>query len=133
MIPKVNDDLINDFKIEKLPTRTYKLNSASNTVAGFADGLEAVKQSVYIILNVERYRHIIYSQNCGIELSNLFGKPSYYVISELERVITDALIQDDRIKGVSDFNFEINKGKVCADFTVSTIYGEFKTKREVDI
>lgn len=133
MIPKVNDDLIRDFKIKQMPTRTYKLNRASNTTSGFTDGIEAVKQAVYLMLNIERYRHIIYSRNFGIELSDLFGKPSYYVISELERRIGEALLMDERIKGVSDFSFETQKNKIYVYFTVSTIYGEFKTSREVDI
>lgn len=133
MLPKVNDDLIIDFKIKEIPSNTYKLYINSNTITGLVDGIEAVKQAVYLMLNIERYRHIIYSWNYGIELCDLIGKPSYFVISELERIISEALMQDNRIKGVSDFAFKTEKGKVYADFTVNTIYGKFKTSKEVDI
>ena len=43
----------------------------------------------------------------GVEIKNLIGEHLTYVIPELERVIEEALLQDDRIEEVNNFNFEI--------------------------
>ena len=53
-------------------------------INGFTDGLDAMKQTIYMILNTERYQYIIYSWNYGIELIDLFGEPITYVCPELE-------------------------------------------------
>lgn len=133
MIPNINDDLINDFEYEELPTKTFKLNIPSNTITGFTDELEAMKQAIFLILNVQRYEHIIYSWNYGIELEDLFGQPISFVLPELKRRITEALLQDTRITGVDNFSFETTKGKVHAIFTVSTIYGDVEAEKVVNV
>ncbi len=133
MIPVVNDDLINDFEYEELPTRTYKLNISADTITGFVDGLEAMKQAIYLILNIERYEYIIYSWDYGIELRDLFGQPTSFVFSELKRRITEALLQDSRIDSVDDFTFDVVKSKVHVRFVVSTIFGEVEAERVVNI
>lgn len=76
---------------------------------GSCDGLEAIKQAVYLILNVERYRYVIYSSNYGVEFDDLLGKPVPYVLPELKRRIEEALTQDDRITSVDGFEFETKK------------------------
>ena len=133
MIPKVNLNFQNDFEIIKEPSNTFKLNIEDNSIYGYADGLESVKQAVYLILNTERYEYIIYSWDYGIELKELFGKPIPYVIPELERRITESLMQDDRITSVDDFSFECKRNKVYADFTVHSIFGNIKAEKEVVI
>lgn len=133
MIPVVNDGLINDFEYEELPTRTFKLNISSNTITGFTDEIEAMKQAIYLILNIERYEYLIYSWDYGIELQDLFGQPTSFVLPELKRRITEALLQDTRIDSVDDFTFDVVKSKVHVRFTVNTIYGEVEAERVVNI
>ena len=133
MIPVVNDDLQNDFEYEELPTRTFKLDITSETITGFTDGLEAMKQAIYLILNIQRYEYLIYSWDYGIELQDLFGQPISFVLPELKRRITEALMQDTRIKSVDDFSFEVSKGKVHTTFTVSTIFGDVQAEKVVSI
>ena len=133
MIPAVNDDLQKDFEIEEETSYTYKLNLDKSIIAGFVDELEAMKQAIYLILNIERYKYLIYSWNYGIELNDLFGQPTSFVLPELKRRITEALLQDTRITGVNNFSFEVNRGKVHATFTVSTVYGNVEAERVVNI
>ncbi len=133
MIPSVNDNLQQDFEIEEQPTYTYKLNIDSDSIIGFTDGLEAMKQAIYLILNIERYNYLIYSWNYGIELTDLFGQPIPFVLPELKRRITEALTQDERIQSVDAFSFEVNKGKIHATFTVHTIYGDVEAEKVVSI
>ena len=92
-----------------------------------------MKQVVYKILNTERYEHIIYSWNYGVELRDLFGEPVNYVISEIERRIKEALLQDDRITKVNEFEFEVvRRGVVHTKFTVHTIFGDIQEEKVVN-
>ncbi len=133
MIPNVSNDLQLDFEIAEQPNKTYKLDTNSNIIVGFIDGLEAVKQAIYLMLNIERYEHLIYSWNYGIELIDLYGQPPPLIQSEIKRRITEALTQDSRIISVDAFSFETNKGKVHVTFTVKTIYGEVDAETEVSV
>ena len=64
---------------------------------------------------------------------DLFGMPVIYVIPELERRITEALIQDERIESVDDFEFDSSeKRTVKASFTVHTIFGDVQTEKVVN-
>lgn len=120
-----------DFQIEQLPTKTFRIQE--NQVIGYVDGLEAVKQSVYCILNTERYDWMIYSWNYGVELKGLLGKPMGFVKSKLKKRITEALMQDDRIQSVDAFSFDIDGRRLEASFTVHSIFGEIQGKKEVNV
>lgn len=133
MIPNVVDDLKTDFEYENQPTNTFKLNIDKQIINGNVDNIEAMKQVIYLILNVERYEYIIHSWNYGVELQDLFGMEKNFVLPELKRRISEALLQDDRITAVDDFSFETNKGKVHVTFTVTTIFGEIQAQKVVNI
>lgn len=134
MLPTAyNDDLTHDFTIEYLPSRTPGLDRKCQVCFGMVDTIQAVEQAVYLILNVERYQWLIYSWNYGVELRDLFGKPVRYCITEIERRIAEALLQDDRITAVQDFHFETIKRVVKTTFTVVSIFGEFGATMEVEI
>lgn len=106
------------------PSQTYKLDYATDSqIRGYCDELDAMKQAIYKIINTERYQYIIYSWDYGIELEDLFGQPIPYVYAELQRRIEEALLNDDRITAVHDFEFSNNRGDVLAVFSVDTIYG----------
>lgn len=132
MIPN-NDDLKSDFEQEILPSKTYYLDIEKNTITGYCDSIEAIKQTIYCILNTERFDNIIYSWDFGIELKELIGQPLTYVIPELERVITEALIQDDRIEDVTDFDFTTNRNIINAKFKVITVLGNIEIEKAVSI
>ncbi|MCB6265541.1 DUF2634 domain-containing protein [Longicatena sp. 210702-DFI.1.36] len=133
MIPSTNNILSYDLEMETEPSVNYKMNIKQDIINGTVDELEAMKQVIYKILNTERYQYIIYSWNYGIELMDLFGMPVIYVIPELERRITEALIQDERIESVDDFEFDSSeKRTVKASFTVHTIFGDVQTEKVVN-
>lgn len=134
MIPSTTALLEQNFKIEPQPTKTYRMNLEQETVRGYTDGLEAMKQVIYKILLTERYQYIMYSWNYGIELADLFGEPVSYVCPELERRIREALLWDDRIEDVTEFEFSLpKKGVVHVSFLVHTIFGEIPAQREVNV
>lgn len=133
MIPSTTAFLEQNFELEEQPTHTYKMNLESNLIRGYTDDLEAMKQAIYKILLTERYQYIMYSWNYGIELLDLYGEPVSYVCPELKRRITEALLWDDRIESVSDFEFDISKkGVVHVSFTAHTIFGDVQAEREVN-
>lgn len=133
MIPSNNTFLLTDIEVETEPSRNYKMNLEEKTIKGVCDELEAMVQVIFKILNTERYEHIIYSWDYGIETIDLYGEPVTYVCPELERRIEEALLQDDRIISVDDFDFDTSeKGKVKAKFTVHTIYGDTETEKVVN-
>lgn len=134
MIPSTSAFLESDFEIETQPTHTYKMSLESGSIRGYTDKLEAIKQAIYKILLTERYQYLMYSPNYGIETLDLYGEPLSYVCPELERRISEALLWDDRIESVSDFEFDLSKkGSVQVSFTVHTRFGDVQAKREVNI
>ena len=122
-------------KTETYPNKTYRMNIEQDKVEGtITNNIEAVEQAVYKILNTERYKHIIYSWRYGVELADLFGKPMPYVLPEIPRRIKEALVQDDRINDVTDFDLSYKKdGSVLAKFRVISIYGDIQAEKAVKI
>lgn len=130
MIPQ-NDGLISNFEEVIEPSKTYKLNLDRNRIVNKVDEIEALKQAVFLMLSIERYDHLIYSWNYGVELKDLMGQPMAYVQSEVKRRITEALIQDDRIESVDSFEFELNKNKLLVKFRLQTIFGDVEAEKVV--
>jgi len=131
MLPEIDNNL--NIVTQVQPSKTFKLNTDKNIINSYVDEIEALKQTIYLILSIERYENLIYSWNYGMETKDLIGEDYSYVCSELKRRIAEALIQDDRINSVDSFLFEKNKNKVQATFTVHSILGDIETDKEVDI
>jgi hypothetical protein len=132
MIPQTTG-IINIQEFTEPTSRTYKLNINKETISGYIDEVEAMTQAIYLILNIERYDYLIYSWNYGIELKDLFGQPTFYVMAELERRITEALMVDSRITAVDNFEITREGKKVHARFTVHTIFGDLEGEKVVTI
>jgi len=131
MIPQelIDDDLIISDEIET--SKTYKISDYK--IQGFTDGLDALKQAIYKVLNTERYEYPIYSFNYGIELESLIGKDRTYVRVELKRRIRECLLRDERITGIDNFKFEGSGDVLKCTFDVHSIYGDLTVSREVNI
>lgn len=114
-------------------SKTYRMKITDERIKGDVTELTAVAQACYKILNTERYAYVIYSWNYGIELQDLFGKPIPYVFAILPTRIKEALLQDDRVESVEDFELSHNGGDVLCKFTVNTIFGSLELTKEVQI
>lgn len=133
MIPSVTGFLEQDFEITEQPTKTYKMNLQTNRIRGYVDGQEAMKQAIYKILQTERYQYIMYSWNYGIETLDLYGEPVSYVCPELERRISEALLWDERIQSVDNFEFNVSKkGVIHVTFTAHTTFGDVQAEKVVN-
>jgi phage baseplate assembly protein W len=136
VIPTI-DLLTQEIEEVKFEDRTYKVeiltDSEEDRINGFVDELESIKQAIHLILSTERYKYIIYSWDYGVELVDLIGKPIPYCMAEIPRRVKEALLVDNRIENVTDFQFE-HKGKTLhTTFTVVTNVGNVETRLEVDI
>ncbi|WP_270943171.1 DUF2634 domain-containing protein [Romboutsia lituseburensis] len=129
MLPQDVDYNLFDFEIKTQPSKTFQI--VNDKIVGTCDKLEALKQSIDLILSIERYKYPIYSWNYGIELNDLYGEHVSYVIPELERRIREALLQDDRITAVDNFKFETNKNIISTQFIVHSIYGDIIGEKEI--
>lgn len=128
MIPYQSE--LPSFSGDILPSRTFGLDFDGLRVSGIVSGAEAVRQTALLILQTERYQHLIYGYEYGTELRGLLGRPVSYVCPEARRRITEALEQDDRITEVSDFEFSHAGGHVYVSFVVHTIYGDIRLETD---
>lgn len=133
MIPNTNTLLNTEIELETQPSKNYKMHFADEVINGFRNELSAMEQVIFKILNTERYQHVIYSWNYGIELEDLFGEPVSYICPELERRITEALVQDDRIESVDSFIFDTAERRiVTVSFIVHTVFGDVNSEKVVN-
>lgn len=118
---------------KRMTSRTYKLDKEKNTILGFTDGLDAIEQAIYKILNTERYEEIIYGFNYGVEFQSLIGKDYLFVKADIKRRIEEALLQDDRIESIGNFSViqKVDKDEVQIQFDAITVLGLLHIEREV--
>lgn len=119
--------------VKKQPSHTYRMDLEKKEIQGWTDGIQAIRQAIYKILNTERYQEAIYSWNYGIELEELFGKPIPFVYARVKRRIIEALSMDDRILEVKDFSFSRKKGAVAVLFRVGTTEGDIEMEMGVKV
>lgn len=112
-------------------TQTFRINLSKNIIAGKISDLDALIQSVYLMLSIEADQYVIYPYTYGLKTLDLIGKPHYYVIAVLPKRVEELLLADERITGVSDFEFEKNRDRLGMKFTIHTIYGDAQVEKEV--
>lgn len=117
MLPQIDNSIDNELQTVTIPSKTYKFTN--ERIAGFVDGLDAIKQAIFHILNVERYSCLIYDNNYGVELEQYMGKDLYFIEATIEDTLKEALTQDNRINNVIVNNIEqITSDTVLVDFDV---------------
>lgn len=127
MTPKTITGPVEVSKQVELPSRTYKIDWEHGRVVGMTDGQEAVQQTIQKILQTKRFSHLIYSWNYGVESDQLIGKSQQVIESELRRLLSEALTQDERITAVSDVEIvRTEKQSSIIRVTVETIFGTIR-------
>ena len=116
---------------ETAPSLTYRLNG--ERIEGHVSGKNAVSQAIDLMLSTERWRHLIFSGDYGVELEALFGKSRSFLEADMERRFSEALAEDDRIQGIADFamTFDGDTANIC--FTVLTDFGGITVERSVSL
>lgn len=132
MIPESVMDLTS-LEEKVYPSTTYKLDLQTGRIGRKIDGLEAAIQAVTKIFMTERYAHVIYSGDYGVELESLIGKEFEYVESDIRRRLEEAVTPDDRIQGITDLTTERSgKNNLIVNCTVQTVDGAFTISTEVE-
>ena len=115
------------------PSLTLGLDFERGRIFGEVDGLAAVQQAAKLALETPRFQHVIFSGEYGSEVDTLRGKHRDLIRGELERLIAEALTQDDRIEGVEDFSLEFSGDEVICQFTVVSAEGSFTMERRMEL
>ena len=116
-----------------IPSKTYYINRNTNRISGYIDDKDAIIQAIYLILSTERYESVIYNWYYGTEFDSLVGKNKDFVKSELKRRIVEAILEDDRILDVTDFDISFNKDVANVVFLVETNIGDININWEVNL
>lgn len=106
------------------PNKTWNLRETDGAER-YVDGIDALRQSVRLALETPRYAHLIYSFDYGSELMRHFGQSNELVQAEWARMIQEALLVDDRIQSVEQFQFFFHRDAVEVHFVVKSRLGNF--------
>ncbi|WP_144526380.1 DUF2634 domain-containing protein, partial [Bacillus pumilus] len=105
------EDLDEDAEDIIEPSTTYHIDFETGRLTNEKiNGLDAIRQFVYMALRTERYSHAVYSHDVGCEVQEAVSdeeSTDEYKEMEIPRLIEEALLVDERIESVQDF--EINK------------------------
>lgn len=122
--------------ISPAPTKTYAFNFRNGELEDrLIDGEEALRQFILKTILTARYRFLIYDNQYGCELDGLLGQDISYELmrSEITRMIREALIYDDRIIDVGNFQIQRESDKLFVTFTVSGKDYTLELEQEVSI
>lgn len=137
VIEKTEDDEIDDeVNLVSYTNKTFKMNETAKRFSNMIDDEDtenAIKQTVYCILNTQRYDSEIFSSDYGFEYQDLIGEDIDYVCAVLPSRIKEALTMDDRIEDVTDFDISVKNKSVFAKFTVVTADEDVEVETEVNI
>ena len=118
--------LTTDTRIQKQTFSNRSYNNSGTCIRGMVNDLEALGQAIRKRLSTQQFEYPIYSFNYGVNWRE-------YIRAEMQRMIRETLLQDDRISDVSGFLFEF-KGITCVcSFDVSSIFGQLREGVEVNV
>ncbi|WAW15461.1 DUF2634 domain-containing protein [Peptostreptococcus equinus] len=126
--------LIEMVEKKKYSNKDFKV--VDNRIVGIVDGIEELKQTIFFILSIEKYQSLTVSENTGVGFWNLYGDDINLVMINLKSIITDALLNDDRIEEITEFIIEkIKRNTLKIEITVKSNISEelIEIEREVDI
>ncbi|WP_363472744.1 DUF2634 domain-containing protein [Companilactobacillus musae] len=114
------------------PTKTYQVKNGR--ILNKFDGHEAMIQAVDKILKTERFVYPIYDNQYGNDFFELFGKSFDYATVEVERMVKEAVLADDRVLTVTVDDIEIlNRNILRVHGSCTTVYGDIKIESEVSV
>jgi hypothetical protein len=124
---------------QEITSKTYAIDWDNGRIIGFVDEQEAVRQFIKKALITPRFQCLIYDSQYGSEIRDTIIKKDAtreYIESEMQFLISDTLIYDERILNVYnvEFDFDDNypqKDSVIISFDVDTIYGSISVKEVI--
>jgi len=120
-------------EVLKVP-KEYGIDFSTGQLTGkIVEGLEAIKVWVWLCLHTERFRHAIYSSDYGVSLEQYFGHllSDEYINTDCESEITDALLVNDYIESIEDFEAVKEGEHLRISFRVTTKFGSLEVDEDV--
>lgn len=128
----IDADSDDDEVLEDEPTLTFKVENGR--IRGKVDEQVAMVQAVDKILQTERLVYPIYSEQYGNDFNDLIGKNMGYAKVEVDRMLKEALLADDRITEVQIDEIEqISRDTLQVKGICFTVFGKINIDSEVDI
>lgn len=127
-----NADIITDEQsnITPMSSKTYQIDFETGEIlSNWIDSSDAVVQMAEKIIKTARDTYIIYSSDIGSEVDYLLGNAysDEYLNIEIPRLISEALLVDDRIQDVNSFVITRNSGEIDVTFNIVTNIGDTAT------
>lgn len=105
-------------------SKDFRININTQFVEGYVEELGALLQSLYLMLQIPRYRHEIFNRDIGNEIYTLIGEPLTVIERDLPYLLTQCVLQDERVESIKDIKIiSYDKDSVEVTFTISTIFG----------
>ncbi|GIN71123.1 phage-like element PBSX protein XkdS [Bacillus sp. J14TS2] len=118
--------------------QTYKLDIDTGHISReLITGVEAVKQFIALAIRTPRFQYPIYSDQFGSEVWELIKSSDEdevtleFLRSEIERLTTEALIFDDRIEDVYEFEIQFKGDTAHVKFKVDSLGEIIEIDQEV--
>lgn len=121
-----------DETLEDEPTLTFKVENGR--IRSKIDEQDAMIQAVDKVLRTERLVYPIYSDQYGNDLDDLIGKDMAYAKVEVERMLKEALLADDRVTAVKiDKIDQVDSDTLAVSGICTTVYGDINIDSEVSV
>lgn len=121
-----DEDVVIELEDTETTKSDYEVDFTTGELTGkVITGLPAVIQWIRLTLGTEKYYYNQFTWDYGSELVSLIGQSNSkeYVDSEVARMLTDTLSQNEDIDSISDLVVDYDKDTLTATFTVNTVYG----------
>lgn len=114
---------------------TFKLDYETGEISReLIAGAKSVEQFALLALRTPRFEHAIYSDQFGSELLSLIKEQNdvtpAFLSSEIERVVNEAIIYDDRVSDIEDFEVYYQDNNAHISFKI-IVMGEVVDIEEV--
>ena len=122
-----------DSQVVKLP-KEYGIDFQTGQLTGkIVEGLEAIKVWIWLCLHTERFRHAIYSADYGTSFEQYIGHvlSDEYINTDCESEITDALLINEYIESIEEFEAVRNSDSLNIKFRVVTKFGSIEVDENV--
>ena len=122
-----------DSQVVKVP-KEYGIDFTTGQLTGkIVEGLEAIKVWIWLCMHTERFRHAIYSADYGTSLEQYIGHvlSEEYINTDCESEISDALLINEYIESIEDFEVVRNSDSLNISFRVVTKFGSIEVDENV--
>ncbi|NEZ47954.1 DUF2634 domain-containing protein [Clostridium niameyense] len=135
-IEELNEDIEETIQQNELPIfKEYKLDFQTGELILNEQGEniivekdKALKIWIWKVLQTNKYRYKIYSNNYGNELETLIGKgySKELIDSEVIRYLEECLLANPYLKSIDNVSVEFEGSKLKINIKAKSIYGEVK-------